>query len=175
MNGNQSTSTHDQKSLAKKMLLRCTPEGVQRLAWSLEHLPNHLTGFSVEELDEIAAGENTEQHLVNVGDGTYLDGVLPCLNWWIGVAEGLTFGRSIEGTWADPTFEGQRKKLLTLLNDTLSSYAAALAVTLHYSKYSPSESGLELLKRYRIYTRAVCDFAREVWPEVNLEWLYTQP
>ncbi len=67
--------------------------------------------------------------------------------------------------------------MLSLLNDTLSSYTAALAKTMHYSDV-PHEEGFpanfELLKRYRLYTRYLCELARELWPKVKLGWLYQQ-
>jgi hypothetical protein len=155
------------------MITSTAPEGIRRLVDYSEDL--HGFGFSVAELDEIVDGKNTAAHLESVGDGVYLFSLLPSIDWWAGISTCLSLGRSTAGNYGDPAFEEHRKRILPLLNDLLTSYAPALAATMCYSGSYGGAVSLELLKRYRIFTRAVCDFARDVWPGVNLEWLYQQP
>jgi hypothetical protein len=109
-------------------------------------------------------------------DGFYLEDVLPAISWWIQVANSLLYGRSMDGMPFEPGFEEEKAKLQALLSDVLSSYPAALAEGPFYSN-SPSRrapAAMELLKRYRLYTRYVWAFGREMWPEVNLKWLEKQ-
>ena len=48
--------------------------------------------------------------------------------------------------------------------------AAAVAESgLSMSASNRIPAGMELLKRYRLFTRYVCSFAQEVWPEVDLK------
>lgn len=155
------------------MIMSAAPEGIRQLAEFAEDLKHF--GFSVAELDEIADEKNTEAHLKSVADGVYLCSLLPSIDWWVGISTCLSFGRSAAGIYGDPAFKKQRDRLLPLLNDTLTSYAPALAVTQRYSDSDGGAASLELLKRYRLFTRAVCEFARDVWPDVKLDWLYQQP
>jgi len=152
---------------------RVVPLGLRLLAESEDNAPGSYY-FSSAELDEIVAGKNTEEHLVHVGDTSYLSGLLPRLNWWIGISSDLSVGRSVAGVFGDPMFERQRDALLPLLQEVLSCYPAAVAAAQRFSGLDGGIACLELLKRYRIFTRAVCDFAREVWPDVNLEWIIAQ-
>jgi hypothetical protein len=149
------------------------PYGLEFLALCAEDLNNF--GFSAAELDEIADGKNTEVHLENAGDGVYLYSLLPSIDWWVGISSGLSFGRSAKGIYGDPTFKEQRERLLPLLNDVLTSYTPALAASQRFSDSCGDALNLELLKRYAIFRRSVCDFARDVWPDVNLNWLYQRP
>ena len=36
------------------------------------------------------------------------------------------------------------------------------------------EAMSRLLKRYRLYTRYLCEFAAELWPDADLSWLRGQ-
>jgi hypothetical protein len=155
------------------MITSAAPEGIKRLVDYAGDL--NVFGFSVAELDEIADGKNTEVHLESVGDGVYLFSLLPSIDWWAGISTCLSLGRSTAGIYGDPACEEHRKRILPLLNDVLTSYAPALAVTQLYSDSYGGAASMELLKRYRIFTRAVCDFAHDVWPDVDLDWLYQQP
>ena len=158
-------------SSTQAMLLSAVPQGLKRLAECGEDLP-HIC-FTLDELDIIVEGEHTENLEPLFEDGTYLRQVLPALDWWIWVTDSLNQGRSMNGAFAEAEFEEQRAKLLFLLDDVLSSYTAALAEGPIYSACHTNghSAGLELMKRYRIYTRYVCAFAQDVWPAVDLGWL----
>jgi hypothetical protein len=101
-------------------LLSTVPEGLQRLVTYREDLPASFY-FSVADLDEVVDGKNTDAHLDRVGDGLYLEGILPSIDWWVGVLTCLSFGRTMEGVYGDFASEPQRKALLPLLNNALSS------------------------------------------------------
>jgi hypothetical protein len=167
---------HSNKPYASSqtMLLSALPEGLRSLVESKEN-PPHLR-FTVDELDKIVEGKQGEEMESSFADGFYLSYVLPALNWWIDVSESIALGRSMGGITCEPEFEGQRAKLIVLLNDALSNYAAALAEGPYFtdSISALAPAGMEFLKRYRLYTRAVCDFGQEVWPEVDLGWLSKQ-
>jgi hypothetical protein len=157
----------------RAMLTSAAPYGLKCLADFAEDL-NHFY-FSVAELDEIADGKNTESHIEGAGDGVYLYSILPSIDWWVGISSCLSFGRNAKGVYGDPAFKEQRERLLPLLNDVLTSYTPALAASQRFSDSDGGALNLKLLKRYAIFRRAVCDFARDVWPDVNLDWIYQQP
>ncbi len=72
-------------------------------------------------------------------------------------------------------YEDKKRNLIALLNDVLSCYAAAFAESgLSLSASDRIPAGMEMLKRYRLFTRYVCAFAKEVWPNVDLGWLFKQ-
>jgi hypothetical protein len=155
------------------MMTSAAPEGIKRLAEFAEDM--NVFGFPVAELDEIADGKNTERHRESAGDGVYLYSLLPSIDWWVGISSCLSFGRSAKGIYGDPAFKEQRERLFPLLNDVLTSYTPALAASQRFSDSDGDALNIELLKRYAIFRRAVCDFARDVWPDVNLDWIYQQP
>jgi hypothetical protein len=158
------------------MLKSAAPEDIQSLAEYAEDF--NPFGFSVAELDEIADGKNTAVHLENVKSRVFLLDILRSIDWWVGISTCPPHGRSVRGIDGDPAFEEQWEQLLHLLNDVFASYTPALDAMQRYSRSGVAASAaadIELLRRYRIYTRAVCDFARDVWPHVDLGWLYQRP
>lgn len=168
MNAQHTSSTCTHESPALTMLRSAVPEGVRLLASCYENLPTPL-GCPVETLDtfETTVERRAGQFACRIG----ITGILPCLNWWIQVAEALATH--------DPAFEKQRVGIIPLLNDVLSSYAAAFAETeryagADYSESEPCTAHLELFRRYRIFTKYLCYFADELWPDVELDWLHEQ-
>jgi hypothetical protein len=113
-------------------LMDNAPEGLKMLAeWGEDQTQLHYV--SIDELDEFVEGINTPEHTDEVLlDGIYLQGVLPAVDWWIDVADALLLGRNKVGTWGEPEFNEQQAKLIALLNDVLSGYAAALAESPYY-------------------------------------------
>lgn len=90
---------------------------------------------------------------------------------WIDIAKSVALGRGNSFS-TEPGFEEQKKELAELLKATLSSYAAALLEAPEFSdSRSRRTASIELLRQYRLFTRAVCVFAKEMWPEVDLAWL----
>jgi hypothetical protein len=172
--GNTLSALSSQNPSIQSMILSVIPEGIQRLADCAADAPHRY--FTVAELELIVKGEDTKDLESSLADGIYMQGILPAIEWWIQVADCLLCGTGIKSKFADEEFEEQRTKLLSLLNDVLSSYSAALAEGTWYSLHNADRvpAGVELLKRYRLYTRYVCAFAREIWPNLNLEWLLKQ-
>jgi hypothetical protein len=157
----------------QSMILSAVPEGLQRLAECGERLP-HIC-FTVDELDAIVEGKDTEKLESSCADGIYLQDMLPAINWWLDVAQDIAGGNGMKHDFWMPAHEDQKHNLLALLNDLLSSYAAAFAEAgLSFSASPRIPAGMEMLKRYRLFTRYVCAFAKEVWPEVELGWLLKQ-
>jgi hypothetical protein len=158
------------------MLMHAAPEGIRSLAKFAEDLNDF--GFSVAELDEIADGKNTAVHLENVKCRVFLLDILRSIDWWVGISTCPSHGRSVRWVDGDPALKEQWEQLLHLLNDVFASYTPALDAMQRYSRSGVAASAaadIELLRRYRIYTRAVCDFVRDAWPNVKLDWIYQQP
>ena len=156
------------------MLMSSAPEDIQSLVEFAEDMNNF--GFSVAELDEIADGKNTAVNLKKVKEAVCLLELLPSIDWWVGLSICPSSGRRARGIDGDPALRELWERLLPLLNDVLANYAPALASMRIYSGHGDDGAAhIELLRRYRIYTRAVCDFARYAWPNVNLDWLYQRP
>jgi hypothetical protein len=166
-------SYHSYKSPIHSTLLSAVPEGMQRLAACIQSVPEDFC-LTAQALDEIAEGKHTEIHIGRVCDGLYLQYMLPQINWWVQVAEALTFGGTMKGVYADPAYKEMRTELLSLLNATFSSYTAAIAATQYYSDSDDSTVHFDLLKRYRMLTKFVCSWAKQLWPKVDLDWLYGQ-
>jgi hypothetical protein len=165
------SSHHSKESLA--MIVNAAPKGIAALAQCRDNLPHFI--LTIDELDEIVEGKNTDDLQASFACGGYLTDVLPALDWWIQCTKALSLGTSTD--WIDfhPVFEREKSKLTELLNDALSSYAAALAEGSYYSDNKcAAPAGFELLKRYRLYTRHVYAVARQIWPDVNLDWLLKQ-
>jgi hypothetical protein len=171
--GNTISARLSKDSSPQTMILSAVPEGLQRLAECGERLP-HIC-FTVEELDAIVESKDTEDLESSCADGIYLQSMLPAIKWWLDVAQDMAGGNGMKHDFWTPVYEDQKHNLLALLNDVLSSYAAAFAeARLSFSALPKIPAGMEMLKRYRLFTRYVCDFAKEVWPEVELGWLLKQ-
>jgi hypothetical protein len=162
-----------QKPEIQSMMLSAVPEGLQRLAECGERLPRIC--FTVDELDAIVEGKDTEELESSCADGIYLQGMLPAIKWWLDVAQDMAGGNGMKHDFCTPAYQDQKHYLLALLNDVLSGYAAAFAEAgLSFSASPRIPAGMEMLKRYRLFTRYACAFAQEVWPEVELGWLLKQ-
>jgi hypothetical protein len=173
LTGNTFSARLSEDSSPETMILSALPEGLQRLADCGARLP-HMT-FTVDELDGIIEGRDTEALESSCADGCYLDAVLPTIDWWLDVASDMVGGNGMEHDFSMPGYEDQKQNLTTLLHDVLSSYAAAVAESgLSFSASDRIPAGMEMLKRYRLFTRYVCSFAQEVWPGVDLGWLLKQ-
>jgi hypothetical protein len=162
-------------SSTQTMLLSALPEGLQRLAQCGSRLPYMM--FTLAELDGIVEGKDTEDLESSCADGIYLQGMLSAIDWWTDVAQDIAGGNGMKAEFDVAGLEGQKHNVTALLNDVLCSYAAAFAETPYYSDDLTScriPAGMELLKRYRLFTRYVCSFANEVWPSVDLGWLLKQ-
>jgi hypothetical protein len=157
----------------QSMIISAIPEGLQRLAATGKPSSNIM--FTIGELDAIVEGKGTEDLESSVADGIYLQGMLPAIKWWLDVAQDMAGGNGMKHDFWTPAYGDQKRNLIALLNDVLSSYAAAFAEAgLSFPGSPRIPAGMEMLKRYRLFTRYVCAFAKEVWPEVELGWLLKQ-
>ena len=135
------------------------------------------------DLDKLSAGIPTEDELYEWGiaeNWEWFDGFLEVLNWWRTIAavaleghnEGYEFG-------PNPAFAHHREELSRILMEVMVAYVPAEHETSPYTEdwkdfgclTDTRKSTIELLKRYRVYTRYVESFVIEVWPDINRELL----
>ncbi|HTV54037.1 MAG TPA: hypothetical protein VMI06_03900 [Terriglobia bacterium] len=142
---------------------------------------NSIHSVTLQELDLIAdyvppaAGR---WRLESIPDTIYLDdagtcicNVLPSLDWWRQVAACLAQVGQDDDLNPSATLKPCRQKLLSLLDDTLRAYVSAESQGPSY-EYSDGDATLELLRRYRLYTRYIVELAQRTWPLANLDPLY---
>jgi hypothetical protein len=167
------SAPHTQECPSDRFIESAAPEGIVRLAACLERLPSR-TSFTVAELDAILEGDTSIERFGSLPDGSYLQNMLPRINWWVSVSRALTFGNTQGGIFCDPTQADKRDVLLSLLPPVFDGYVAALRNTQHYTEDDDYCVHLEFLKRYRILTKFICAWAEELWPNANLRWLHKQ-
>jgi hypothetical protein len=170
--GSTLSAFSSQDSSIQSMLLSVVPPGLQQLALCRGRLPYNC--LTIDELDAIVEGKDTGDLESSIADGIYLTHVLPAIDWWIDVALDVAGGNGMEYEFCIPAYDVQKRNLLTLLNDALSSYSAALAEVAFHCNSERIPAGMELLRRYRMLTQYVCSFAQEVWPNVDMGWLLKQ-
>jgi hypothetical protein len=130
----------------------------------LDNRPNAQTGFEVETLDRIADGVPTADDEGDViCDVEWFGGFLNSVNWWSSAAESLLRKHYRHGTSPDPAFAEQGEEIFRLLGDVLMAYVPAQREWV-YADDLDREASMELLKRYRLFTRYVCAFAQELFP-----------
>ena len=152
------------------------------IAWLLKRAP---IGFhlSAKDLEQIAHTDDTDDlHDLDGGRDIvatmslqfeWLDGFLPNLNMWISISDSIL--GSTDQAKPDPKFDEQRTELNRLLTAVLSAYPLAVMEGPLYSEEEyPIRASHELLKRYWAYTRYVCAFAQQVWPDVKMDKLLQQ-
>lgn len=146
------------------------------LAEDLVKAPDWL-GFEVADLDKIVDGKMRRKIAPYLlFDGYLLSNIRKHIDSWIQIASDLNLGNGPEAKF-QPAYARQRQALLGLMDDALSSYSAAFSQNSRWGERSDTKRVLdqkpviELIKRYRLFTRYVCKFAKEVWPDVNLERL----
>jgi len=166
-------TTISAQSHADRFIASAAPQGIVRLAWGLEILPDQA-GFTVAELDAILDGDTSIERFGGLADGLYLQNMLPLINWWIGMAEALTFGNTQGGIYCDPAQAEKRGALLSLLPPVFAGYVAAIGNTQYYTEDDDFGAHLEFLKRYRMLTKFVGSWAAELWPNADLRWLHGQ-
>ena len=174
--GNTFSAFSSQNPSIQSMLISATPTGIKELADCGKSRPTfHLP---LDVLDKIVEGKaNTKELEEEFSYGYYMHEILPSLVWWINVSQALSLRRFDGPSHIQPVFDKHKDKLIKVLNDALSQYALALAETNEYRGVHPegAPASIELIKRYRLYTRAVCAVAQKVWPAVDLDWLLKQP
>ena len=127
--------------------------------------------FSVHELDEIVDGLLDDPMEVDP-DGGYLISFWNYFDWWLRVSEELGDGlvpQSGHGV-TNPAFERYKARLRELEVDVLKSFPDAHLAEpgFHDHRLLPQ---LELLKRYRLFTRFLSRTAKQLWPNESLRWL----
>jgi hypothetical protein len=161
------------QSPADQFIASAAPQGIVRLAWGIESLPDRAA-FTVANLDAILEGDTSIDRFGGLADGLYLQNMLPRINWWIAMAEALTFGNTQGGIYCDPAQADKRGVLLSLLPSVFDGYVAALGNTQYYTEDDDFGAHLEFLKRYRMFTKFVGSWAAELWPNADLRWLHGQ-
>jgi hypothetical protein len=159
------------------MLISFAPVALRDIVKSLDTAPT--SHFSVMRLDEIADGKLDESIEHDFTFGFYKGSMLSNLDWWVEVMKTLAWGGYDEedADFNEP-FEQKKENLIELLNDALSSFTASLAEDFRFTTADNRRSSpatVEFLKRYRLYTRAVCAVAQESWPNADLGRLLMQP
>ncbi len=151
-------------------------KALSEIAWTLKNWPK---GFTVEkeELLAIAAEEDIIPDLW-ADSLNWFPNFLPSLNAWrnigssiLDIEEFKDYGP--QNKIADSIFEHRFNELNRLMAEVLKAYAQAEDEN-HFC-LKEADGRTELLKRYHRYICCVCEMAREVWPNVNLEKLLKQP
>ncbi len=146
-------------------------DSLTTIAWLMDYMPGLELKLELDQLDRIADGMATkEDEECFVDDG--VDGVLPALDWWRHASESL-LDHPERKFIPEPTFAHHREAILKLLNDALAAIVPAWQEGCEFSDDCSREGGAtrELLKRYRRFTRYVCAFAQERFPDANLKEL----
>jgi hypothetical protein len=130
----------------------------------------------VDELDAIADEEIYEDLRYSMmARYDWFEDFLPVLNWWMSVSDSL-LGSTEAGDELrpEPTFFHHRQALAKLMGGVMEAFVPAMQEGQFYSEgwAEVATASQELLKRYRLYTRYVCCFAQELFPNVNLERLF---
>lgn len=131
--------------------------------------------LDVNQLDEFADGEISDDLRYGLGErGWWFDDFLAILNWWRSVSEVL-LGSTEAGDdlRPEPAFSHHRQALVKLMGDVMEAFVPAIQEGHTYSGdwMNVFTASQELVKRYRLYTRYVCAFAQELFPDVNMERL----
>jgi hypothetical protein len=173
--GNTISALNLQNPSIISTLLSTAPLGIKGLVECHERAPRFA--FSLEDVDQLVDNPEKNPDLEGWRFGACTQFVLPAIDWWTDVLKAMSNGGyDEENIGYQPALERQKPKLLELLNDALCCYASAVAEDGHFcadsDTFEKKPATVELLRRYRIYTRAVCAVAKEAWPMADLDWLY---
>lgn len=131
---------------------------------------NSHIAFSAKYLDEIARGCQSKKHIkkartVSAGYNCFYE----AMHWWIIVLE------KAGSTRHHPT--GPKSTIYEEMSTMLCFYAG-MKREIAYSKGNNDRIDawpiFEYLNRYRNFTRSVCAYAQEVWPDENLQRLFDE-
>jgi hypothetical protein len=127
----------------------------------------------IDELDRIADGIELEDDSILVVKEYWFDSFLTSLKWWLWVSNALLESTNVDPSdfQPKPAFAHHREAILKLMNDIFTSYVPAHQEGYLFSSdwMKKGEATRELLKRYRTFTRYICTFAQEVWPDVSMD------
>jgi hypothetical protein len=137
---------------------------LNEIAWLLDNRPSAQTDFEVEELDRIADGAATEEDRGDViCEVQWFEGFLDSVDWWSTAVGSLLRKHHKFGSSPDPASAEQGEEIFRLLGDVLMAYVPAKREWI-YADELDREASMELLKRYRLFTRYVCAFAQKLFP-----------
>lgn len=148
-------------------------KGLQPIARYLQNPPNSIY-FTVNELDELVAGQAPDVDRDRIEAGGYLDGFLSVVEWWMATLDIVARESSSWNASPDAPFEKERQQSIALLRSALSAYPSAVAGTYAFSEDIDTAAHIKLLKSYHLFTRYVCSFAELVWPGVDFAALRAQ-
>ena len=144
------------------------------IASLLDNQPDAETGFEVDGLDRIADGAPTAEDEGDViCEIDWFGGFLDSVNWWRSAAESLLMSNKCMSS-PDPDFAEQGEEIFRLLGDVLMAYVPAQREWI-YADDQERGASMELLKRYRLFTRYVCAFARELFPGTSYDPINLAP
>lgn len=141
----------------------------------LNHRPDRYLPTR-EELNQLLAGHMTTElwSLVFAERHVWIGDFLQSLNWWIKLSHAALEIRNTDGDdRPNPDFFDRRVTFSHLLEHVMAAFVPAMRDTSTYAEdWDDREAAtVDLLKRYRLYTKAVETFVLEVWPEVGRELL----
>jgi hypothetical protein len=137
--------------------------GLRRIAEKIEFRKCRLP-YEAKYLDEVAHGRKSKRHIEKAKDSTYyIDELYASTGWWTRIIYEASIGRNRRRP---------PKELYEEMNDVFCCFAGVYRESHVYEL--DGHRTLELLKRYRIFTRSVCSFAQEVLPDMNLQALLDQ-
>lgn len=145
----------------------------------LEHLAARPDRYlpTGEEIDQIIGGTMPDHDVIIVHRHEWFDDFLPALNWFRMLSDLALEGhnpKEFEFTdGPNPMFAGQRRELSRLLTEVLVAFGPAHQESSAYSAdwLLNRNATIEMLKRYRLYTRYVEQFTLEVFPTLDPELL----
>ena len=125
------------------------------------------------QLDEIASGIDIHRYRDLLGDSNYLGNMPSCMDWWRDVMDYAVAESAGEGEWeGNPLFAPQIRHVVSLAKDAYAALVDAWAITRGYSNPDSNKfAHFDFLKKYRLFTRSVCSFVQEVWPDIDFEKL----
>jgi hypothetical protein len=149
------------------------------LCYLAQHLEARETyfPFSIDQLDRIADGKMDDEEDVLTEEFAWLKDLRTCLGWWEDTATGLLDAHEPEHSQLLPRTdtEKERNEVCELLSDVYGAYVPALKSGYSFDRnWDDNGARLNLLKRYRLFTRCVCTLAQQVWPGVNMDSLLQQ-
>jgi len=142
-----------------------------------ESAPERCGYYNVFTLHQIACGEDLEARAYGLLDGNWVTEFLPSVSWWVDVAKAIANGRDPEfrADLADAAFQGEFPQLVERV---LCAYCAALKDTCDFAglnQDAEQKAALELFRLYWQLTDHIRAKALEIWPDVDLAWLWVHP
>jgi hypothetical protein len=124
-----------------------------------EELDDLVNGLSDSEIETDLAGYISDLEAYN-----WFEDFLPALNWWTILSDFPFYGAN------SPGLAKRDGELSQLLTDVMVAFQPAHKEARSYADHWPGlgVNIVNLLKKYRLYTRCVSALIRETWPDLNV-------